>query len=103
VFEAAITGEQLIVLKRAYKHDAGAGEASLGGVQQHAGDSHIGAQGDARENEHALWIHSDGARAPHTPVARFEQSGIVFARCLCDGLRKQADVSIAQRRLKAVR
>jgi len=65
--------------------------------------ANVGAQGHAREHEHAPRIAGDGPRPAHPLVARHQ---FRRARALAnggDGLREKLRVGVAQGRLEAVR
>ena len=84
------------------EHDSRVGEALLGGVQQHAGDGHVGAQSDAREHEDGPTRAGSrrGRRTRRSAPANPSASGRAIAPD--DRLRKQSRVDVAQRRLEAV-
>jgi hypothetical protein len=94
VRDARVGGEKLAILGWAHENDPSVWEALFGGVQQHAGDGHIGAQRDSREHEDGPRFDGDGARYADAPVSRRVGAG--------DGWCEEIDVDFAQRRLEAV-
>jgi hypothetical protein len=103
MFQARIAGEQLPVLARAGKQDAGAREAAFGGIQQHAGHRHIGPQGHPGQHKNRFGLVPAYARNADTAIARGEFCRVHPWRGFGNGLRHEVRVEVAQGRLEAVR